>query len=96
MKFRLLPRAQNDLRSIDNWIVEKFGETAADNAQRKLYETFEVLAKFQDMGHSRPDVTSKPLLFFSQSPNWIIYSPGQPLLIHRVFPARMDLRDVKL
>ncbi|HZL27746.1 MAG TPA: type II toxin-antitoxin system RelE/ParE family toxin [Acidobacteriaceae bacterium] len=96
MKFRLLPQAQDDLRSIDNWIVEHFGETFADNAQHKLYETFELLSEFQNMGHRRPDVTAKAVLFFSHSPHWIIYSQGQPLIIHRIFPARTDIRNLTL
>ena len=40
------------------------------------------------MGIQRPEVTSRPVRFFSSGLNWIIYEPGDPLLIHRVFPER--------
>jgi plasmid stabilization system protein ParE len=94
--YRLLAPAIDDLDHIDSWIISKFGESAAIKARRKLADTFARLAQFQQMGIQRPDITSLPVRFFSSGPNWIIYEPGDPLLIHRVFPARMDIRDLNL
>ncbi len=96
MTYLILPPAQDDLRHIDNWIVANFGEAAADDAQRRLYETFERLARFQEMGIVRPNVTSMPVRFFASPPNWIIYEPGDPLLILRIISSRRDTRDLTL
>jgi plasmid stabilization system protein ParE len=96
MTYRLLASALDDLDHIDDWVSSNFGEAAALKARRSLNSAFERLAQFQQMGIERPDVTPQPVRFFSSPPNWIIYEPGQPLLIHRVFPARTDLRDLTL
>ena len=94
MIYRLLPAALDDLDEIDAWVAESFGPAVAAEAQRKLFEVFALLAQFPEMGVQRPDVTSRPVRFFSSYPNWIIYEPGIPLLIHRVFPAARDLKRI--
>jgi len=48
------------------------------------------------MGPARPDITSRPVRFFVSSPNWIVYEPGDPLLIHRIFPAAQDIHTLGL
>lgn len=96
MKYRVLPAAQTDLRLIDNWVAANFGETSADAAIEELYETFDLLVSFPEMGRRRPDITSRPVRFFSVRPNLIVYQPGEPLLIHRVFPDRMDIAGLTL
>jgi len=96
MKYRLLAPAIDDLEHIDAWVVANFGEPAALRARRKLAETFYLLSTFQQMGPARPDITSRPVRFFVSSPNWIVYEPGDPLLIHRIFPAAQDIHTLEL
>jgi len=96
MKFRVLGPAHDDLRHIDDWVAEHFGKTSADKALNKLYELFSLLAVHQEMGVARPDLTERPVRFFASHPNWIVYEPGEPLLVHRVFPARMDIQNLSL
>ena len=96
MSFRLLSPAVDDLESIDAWIVSNFSERAAAKAQLELFQVFALLAKKQRIGVERPDIASPPVRFFAAPPNWIIYEPGDPLLVHRVFPARMDLDRLDL
>jgi plasmid stabilization system protein ParE len=96
MTYRLLGPALDDLEVIDGWVASNFGEAAAIRARHKLSETFVLLATFQQMGIERSDITSRPVRFFSSSPNWIVYEPGDPLLIHRVFPAALDIHTLKL
>jgi plasmid stabilization system protein ParE len=96
VKYRILGPALEDLRNIEDWVVAEFGELAALRARRRLFEAFELLTQFQQMGRVRPEVVAAPIRFFAQPPNWIAYRPGDPLLIHRVFPARTDIRDFAL
>ncbi len=96
MTYFLLPAAIDDLDHIDSWIVSNFGTSAADRARERLFATFARLAQNQRIGIERPDVTSRPVRFFSLAQNWIIYEPGDPLLIHRVFPARADMQNLEL
>ena len=91
MKYSVLPDAQQDIQDIDDWVVEHFGPTLADRTQEKLYDTFDLLAQFPHMGHPRPDIDSRPVRFFLLNPYWIVYQPGTPLLIHRIYHAARDL-----
>ena len=96
MSFIILPAAQVDIEHIDHWIVTNFGEAAAAKAEERLYGTFELLARFPHMGRFHTEITAKPVRFFSSPPNWIIYTPGDPLRIHRIFPAQTDIRNLTL
>ena len=96
MKYRLLGPALDDLDHIDDWIASNFGEAAAAKARRNLLETFELLAQYPGMGTSHPEITDRPVRFFVSSPNWIIYEPGPLTLIHRIFPAAMDIERLEL
>lgn len=96
MTYLLLPSALNDLDHIDSWIVSNFGTPTADRVRQRLFATFARLAQNQYIGIHRPDVTTRPVRFFSLAQNWIIYEPGEPLLIHRIFPARSDMQHLEL
>ena len=96
MKYRLLVPAVADLRHIENWVATEFGEASAQNARRKLLDAFALLAQIQELGKLRPEIAASPVRFYVQPPNWIVYRPGDPLLIHRIFPARMGLDSLEL
>ena len=96
MRYRVLPDAQLDLRDIDDWVVEHFGTDFADRTQAKFYDTFRLLADFPQMGHLRHDVVSRDVRFFFVKPYWIVYQPGSPLLIHRLYHAARDLNRIEL
>ncbi len=48
------------------------------------------------MGVERPGTTDRAVRFFAAPHNWIVYEPGDPLLIHRVYPAALDIQMFKL
>ncbi len=95
MTYRLLAPALDDLDNIDNWVTTNFGERAASRTRFRLNNTFAMLAKFQQAGSEHPEITARPVRFFSSSPNWIVYEPGSPMLIHRIFPALRDIQTLK-
>jgi len=94
--YRLLVAAREDLDHIEDWVVANFGEVAAFEALNELFDVFEMLANFPEAGQERPEVEPPPIRFFSVSPNIVIYEPGDPLLIYRIFPARTDIRELTL
>jgi plasmid stabilization system protein ParE len=96
MTYRLLAPALDDLDHIDAWVASRFGETVASKVSENLFDLFDLLAANQQMGLVRRDITDAPVRFFSQGPNWIIYEPGDPLLIHRIYPAAKDLQQFTL
>jgi plasmid stabilization system protein ParE len=91
MKYRVLPRAQQDIRDIDDWVLENFGPGYADKTAADLYDTFDLLADYPQMGIARPDLDKRPVRFFLFKPYWIVYKPGTPLEIHRVYHSARDL-----
>jgi len=95
MNYRLLAPAINDLEHIEAWVESNFGQAAAYRTTLKLTHTFELLSSFQKMGKERPLIAPTPMRFFSDSHNWIIYEPGKPLLIHRIFPAALDIHTFR-
>jgi plasmid stabilization system protein ParE len=96
VKYRVLPDAQQDIQDIDDWLIEHFGPHIADRTQAKLYDTFDRLTEFTQMGHLRPDIIAKPVRFFHLKPYWIVYQPGTPMLIHRIYHAARDLTRLSL
>jgi len=92
MRYKVLPAALVDLSGIEAYVASNFGIVKAEEVHAKFFEIFELLAKFPLIGHVRSDVTRKPVRFFSDGHNWIIYKPGKPLEIQRIHPARMKLR----
>ncbi len=91
MNYRVLPDAQADMQDIDDWVFENFGADFAERTQLKFYEIFERLTEFPQMGQVRLDIESRSLRFLSLKPYWIVYQPGTPLLIHRIYHAARDL-----
>ena len=96
MKYRVLPDAQRDIHDIDDWVVEHFGAEFADRTQAKLYDTFDLLTDFPQMGSLRPDIESRPVASSCSSPTGSSYQPGTPLLIHRIYHAARDLNRLSL
>lgn len=96
MSFRIEPAAARDLLAIDAWVIEQFGAQVAENVRRNLFETFARLGEHPRIGRLRPELARPPVRFFSHTPNWIAYLPGNPVLILRILPARTDLTQLEL
>ena len=100
MNFSLSPDAYDDLDEIDAWVSEHFGPTFAEKTHARLFDEFELLTEFPQMGRQRPEISSRPIRFFFSSHYWIIYEPnlelGVPLIIHRVVHAARDLYGLGL
>jgi len=94
MKYRTLKAALHDLAEIDDWVKEHFGESFAFDTEHELFETFELLTRFPQMGVEKRDISGAGVRFFLHQPYWISYSPGEPLLIRRVYHSARDLRRI--
>jgi plasmid stabilization system protein ParE len=95
MNYRILRRAQRDMREIDDWVLQEFGQRFADRTERRLHETFDLLTKYPAMGIVRRD-TKRPVRFFHLQPYWIVYQPGETILIHRIYHSARDLNRLNL
>ena len=67
MKYRVLPDAQQDIRGIDDWVLENFGPVYADKTAANIYGTFNLLTDYPQMGIARPDLDKRPVRRVSTS-----------------------------
>lgn len=64
--------ANQDLDDIWNYIAQD-SVTAADQWIDKLFEAFAAIAQNPGIGHLRPDLTDKPVLFWPVSAYLVLY-----------------------
>jgi toxin ParE1/3/4 len=67
-RFLITKLAERDLDQIKNFLVEKAGPTTTRRVLKDIRQAMELLAKSPGLGHSREDLTNRPLKF------WPIYS----------------------
>ena len=92
--FVLHPEAYTDLDDIWEYIAAD-NLDAADRVREEIYETIRSLVAFPRQGHSRPDLTSRPLRFHSLRDYVIAYAPDEkPLAVIAVLHGRRRPRVV--
>ena len=90
--FVLHPQAYADLDEIWEYIAADSLD-AADRVREEIYETIQSLVPFPYIGHSRPDLTSKPLRFQTVRDYVIAYAPDEkPLAVIAVLHGRRSPR----
>lgn len=81
-----------DLAEIHTYI-EQFNPDAADRILDDFLEAFDLIARFPDHGHHRPDLTSRPLRFKVMRSYLIAYAyDPNPLWIVAVIDGRRSPR----
>jgi plasmid stabilization system protein ParE len=92
--FVLHPQAYRDLEEIWEYIVAD-NLDAADSVREEIYEAIQSLVPFPYIGHSRPDLTARPLRFQSVRDYVIAYAPDEkPLAVIAVLHGRRSPRVI--
>lgn len=92
--FVVSPQALEDLDEIWRFIAQDNVE-AADRFEQRIRKTFYSLAENPGTGHSREDITDKPVLFWPVGSYLIIYDPGKrPVEILRVLHGARDVATI--
>jgi len=95
--FVLTPRAKLDLFEIWAYIAEN-NEEAADRVEDSVFDACAFVAKNPLIGHTRPDLTTRPLRFWTLTryPNYVIvYRPEtSPLEIVAVLHGKRNIRRI--
>jgi len=92
--FVLHPDALADLDEIWEFIAGD-NLTAADGVLEEIYEAIGALVPFPQVGHSRPDLTSRSLRFQPVRDFLIAYAPDEkPLLVVAVLHGRRNPRVI--
>lgn len=90
-RFRLSPEAARDIRDIWDHIAED-NIQAAGRVRLQILDACRRLADHPGMGHTRSDLTEKPVLFWPVGSYLIIYNPApRPIEIVRVVHAARDV-----
>ena len=93
--YLLTPLAKADVFDIWSYIAED-NESAADRVEQVIYEACAFLAQGPLRGHTRPDWTNRPLLFWTlqRYPNYtVVYRPDTaPLQIIAVLHGKQNIR----
>jgi antitoxin ParD1/3/4 len=93
-EFVLHPDAVKDLEEIWEYIAADSLD-AADRVREEIYEAIQSLAPFPHIGHTRPDLTGRPLRFQSVRDYVIAYAPEEkPLAILAVLHGRRNPRVI--
>lgn len=77
--YALTPLAKADIFEIWSYIAAD-SEIAADRVEDAIYEACALLAEGQGRGHFRPDLTARPLRFWTLTryPNYtVVYRPAR-------------------
>lgn len=92
--FVLHPSAISDLEEIWAFIVEDSPD-AADRVIEEIYEAIRGLVSFPDSDHTRPDLTSRPLRFWTVRDFLIAYAGDEkPLVVLGVLHCRRNPRVI--
>jgi antitoxin ParD1/3/4/toxin ParE1/3/4 len=92
--FVLHPEAYTDLEEIWDYIAADSLD-AADRVREEIYDAIQSLTGFPHTGHSRPDLTARPLRFQLVREYVIAYAPNEkPLPVIAVLHARRNPRVI--
>lgn len=92
--FVLHPEAYNDLDEIWEYIAAN-NLVAADRVLDEIYQMLRSLVAFPQQGHSRPDLTARPLRFQSVRDYVIAYAADEkPLIVIAVLHGRRSPRVI--
>lgn len=95
--YALTPLAKADIFDIWGYIAEN-SEDAANRVEQAIYNACALLAEGPLRGHARPDLTPRPLRFWTLNryPNYtIVYRPDTaPLQIIAILHGRRNLRRI--
>jgi plasmid stabilization system protein ParE len=93
-EFVLHPQACADLDEIWEYIAADSLD-AADRVREEIYAAIQSLLPFPYIGHSRPDLTLKPLRFQSVREYVIVYAPDEkPLPVIAVLHGHRNPRVI--
>jgi plasmid stabilization system protein ParE len=92
--YQLTPSAQRDVDGITDFIADDNVE-AALRVHDALEEAFRHLAEMPAMGHTREDLTERPVKFWSVYSYLVVYDPASsPLTVVAVLHGARDVENI--
>ncbi len=95
-RFLVTEAAQADLDGIQAYLQSE-SPRGAGIVGEAIWAALERLAEYPRIGHARPDLTDRPVLFWPVFSYLIVYNPDvRPIQVVRVLHASRDVRRVGL
>ncbi len=95
--YALTPLAKADIFEIWCYIADD-SEDAADRVEQAIYDACAIISEAPTRGHSRPDLTTRSLRFWTLTryPNYtVVYQPGTaPLQVVAVLHGKRNIRRI--
>lgn len=88
--YRLSKTALREVGKIISDLHADVSTEVATSMESQLFSAFAVLGRFPKIGHPRPDLTSKRLLFYNSKPYMIAFriETGRAMIVRVVHGAR--------
>ena len=84
-----------DLLQIWNYLAEHVSLKVADQVSAEIEQAIRKLTKTPGLGHRRPDLTGRNILFYSVRSYLIIYRPDKkPLNVLRILHGARDIQGL--
>ena len=92
--YELSADAQQDLRDIWSYIAADSIDLA-NRIEEEFYAVFQSLGEMPGQGHTRKDLTNRPVLFFPLYSYLVIYQPEvKPIRIMAVLRGKRDVKRI--
>lgn len=89
------PLAKQDLLQIVRYLALEAGQHRAEKVRKQILTAIRRLTVMPDMGHSREDLTPRPLRFWSVHTYLIVYrADTDPIRVVRVLDGRQDVEGL--
>ena len=92
-RYELSPEAVDDLLNIQEFVPAD-SPAAADRLVEEFFSTFEHLAAWPRSGHSRVDLTERPVLFWPVGSYLIVYHLRDDYELVQIVAVLLAARDV--
>src|SRR5271169_1140898 len=92
--FLVSPEAEDDLKTIWRYLLGEADLATANRIQNELLESFEGLAAHTGMGHKRPDLTRRDVLFKTLYQYMIVYRRTAAVEIVGVLHGKRNLKRI--
>jgi plasmid stabilization system protein ParE len=89
-RFKLSPEAAEDIREIWTYVAAD-SIKAARRLRLQILDACQRIAENPKIGHSREDLTEKPVLIWPTGSYLIVYAPRKPVEVVRVLHGARDI-----
>ena len=94
-RFKLSRPAQDDLKSIRNYLFREAGPDVARYVIGRIREGVRLIAEAPGLGHFREDLADPPLRFTTVFSYMIIYNPTvRPIEVVRILHGHRDVGSI--